>query len=52
MLDGNLTPIVPLHPMLIVDFRIPSLTFTKLTFDEKLRKNPVNIFSEKLEEKI
>lgn len=52
MLDGNLTPIVPLHPMLIVDFRIPSLTFTNLTFGKNLSKNPTNIFSKKLERKI
>jgi hypothetical protein len=52
MLDGNLTPIVLLHPMLIVNFRIPSIKFTKLTFDENLNKIAINIFSEKLERKI
>ena len=52
MLDGNLTPIVPLHPMLIVNIRIPSIIFTKLPFIKNLSKSPISVFSEKLERKI
>ena len=52
MLDGNLTPIVPLHPMLIVNIRISSMIFTKLPFIKNLSKSTVSIFSEKLERKI